>query len=460
MFTNIIADMTVYAFYSTGYTVTLQSGIGYTLAAQPGSVSPVKEGGNFRFGVTISSGYEKTDSFAVSVNGQTIMPAADGVYTIANIMENKVVTVDGVQKRKAADDSDRDEDEKSDGQTENGGGSGDGTDLGGTTNLDSGAVPGGSTNPGSGKAPVGSTNPGNGEALVGSTNPDGGKAPVGSANLNSGIASDGGKTADNSGNPVEEADLHDGTKPDGEKKLIEPVAVGKTQKTVTIPLDEGMVIVTVNNMDEALCTAQVVDAMAVVNAVLSEQQIAQVSQGETVEIRIDVKRIDEAVSQTEHELAEQGVEELRRRISNLEIGMYVDISMFVRVGESEWNAVNETGEAIDIIIDVPEELQDYAADFYIVRIHEGAFTLLEDLDDKAETITIQTSMFSVYAIAYAVKDGSSTDVKCGLCHICPTFLGICCFIWLAVIVVAVMTVILLLRRRKKKEENKKSGGEV
>ncbi len=460
VFTNIITDMTVYAFYSTGYTVTLQSGIGYTLAAQPGSVSPVKEGGSFRFGVTISSGYEKTDSFAVSVNGQTIMPAADGVYTIANIMENKVVTVDGVQKRKAADDSDRDEDEKSDGQTENGGGSGDGTDLGGSTNPDSGAVPGGSTNPGSGKAPVGSTNPGNGEALVGSTNPDGGKAPVGSANLNSGIASDGGKTADNSGNPVEEADLHDDTKPDGEKKLIEPVAVGKTQKTVTIPLDEGMVIVTVNNMDEALCTAQVADAMAVVNAVLSEQQIAQVSQGETVEIRIDVKRIDEAVSQTEHDLAEQGVEELRRRIPNLEIGMYVDISMFVRVGESEWNAVNETGEAIDIIIDVPEELRDYVADFYIVRIHEGAFTLLEDLDDKAETITIQTSMFSVYAIAYAAKDGSSTDGKCGLCHICPTFLGICCFIWLAVIVVAVMTVILLLRRRKKKEENKKSGGEV
>ncbi len=145
--------MTVYAFYSTGYIVTLQSGTGYTLAAQPGSISPVKEGGSFRFGVAINSGYEKTNSFAVSVNGKTIMPAADGVYTIANIMENKVVTASGVQKKEdadngtdTADDSDEDDDKKSDRitETENGGDSGDGTDPGGSTNPGGGTTSGGS----------------------------------------------------------------------------------------------------------------------------------------------------------------------------------------------------------------------------------------------------------------------------------------------------------------------------
>ena len=48
-------------------------------------------------------------------------------------------------------------------------------------------------------------------------------------------------------------------------------------------------------------------------------------------------------------------------------------------------------------------------------------------------------------IAYQQTDESESDHKCGLCHICPTFLGICYFIWLAVIV----AVIIVMMRRKK-----------
>ena len=482
VFTNITADMTVYAFYSTGYIVTLQSGTGYTLAAQPGSISPVKEGGSFRFGVAINSGYEKTNSFAVSVNGKTIMPAADGVYTIANIMENKVVTASGVQKKEdadngtdTADDSDEDDDKKSDRitETENGGDSGDGTDPGGSTNPGGGTTSGGSiTSPNSDVNPADETAPGE------ATGPDDKKKSTDKTGAKESEKPDG---ADRAADKDNGADTENGKKP-GEnqhakgqsgtvephtvvddkivpKTPIKPVTVGKTEKTAAIPVDEGMVIVTVNNVDESLCTAQAADAVAVANAVLSKQQTAQVSQGETIEIRIDVERIDSAVSQEDRELTEQGVEELRGRIPNLEIGMYVDISMYVRVGASEWNAVRETGEPIEIIIDVPEELQAHAAELYVVRTHEGAFTLLEDLDDKAETITIQTSMFSVYAIAYAAEDGTLANGKCSLCHICPTFLGICYFIWLAVIVAAVIIVVLLLRRRKK-EENENVGGEA
>ena len=53
--------------------------------------------------------------------------------------------------------------------------------------------------------------------------------------------------------------------------------------------------------------------------------------------------------------------------------------------------------------------------------------------------------------------GSKRTGKCRLCHMCPTFLGICYFIWLFLIVVAVLVVIWLLRRRKKEEEKPESG---
>ncbi|MCM1039277.1 MAG: hypothetical protein NC434_08140 [Ruminococcus sp.] len=38
-------------------------------------------------------------------------------------------------------------------------------------------------------------------------------------------------------------------------------------------------------------------------------------------------------------------------------------------------------------------------------------------------------------------------------HICPTFLGICCFIWLAVIIMAVLMIrIVILWKRREQEE--------
>ena len=42
----------------------------------------------------------------------------------------------------------------------------------------------------------------------------------------------------------------------------------------------------------------------------------------------------------------------------------------------------------------------------------------------------------------------------GLYHICPTFLGICYFIWLAFILAVIAIVIFVILRCRKKEEEK------
>ena len=48
--------------------------------------------------------------------------------------------------------------------------------------------------------------------------------------------------------------------------------------------------------------------------------------------------------------------------------------------------------------------------------------------------------------------GITTGSRCNLCHICPTFLGICCFIWLAIIIAAVIADTLVVRKRRKNKE--------
>ena len=79
------------------YTVTLQGGTGYSIAATGGSSSPVTAGGSFSFTVTPSTGYTRGSNFSVKANG-TALTARNGVYTISNIQANQTVSVSGIQK--------------------------------------------------------------------------------------------------------------------------------------------------------------------------------------------------------------------------------------------------------------------------------------------------------------------------------------------------------------------------
>ena len=81
----------------TTYTVTLQGGTGYTIAATGGSKSPVNAGGSFSFTVTPNSGYTRGNGFAVKANGTTLT-SNNGVYTISNINANQTVSVSGIVK--------------------------------------------------------------------------------------------------------------------------------------------------------------------------------------------------------------------------------------------------------------------------------------------------------------------------------------------------------------------------
>lgn len=74
-------------------TVTLTEGTGYTIAAAEGSSSPVTEGGSFSFTVTLCNGYEGTP--VVKANGHEVT-ALDGVYTIESIIEDQIITVEGI----------------------------------------------------------------------------------------------------------------------------------------------------------------------------------------------------------------------------------------------------------------------------------------------------------------------------------------------------------------------------
>lgn len=243
--------------------------------------------------------------------------------------------------------------------------------------------------------------------------------------------------------------------PDAQTRTADGTDTGQTTGTpvqqAEVRLGDGTVIVTVV-CEEEKCTAAVADTEAVVKAVLTPGQQELVNGGKTIEIRIDVTDISEKVPAQDREVIESGIEAYSEEVPGLVLGMYVDISMFIRIGAGDWNAITETDEPIEVVVSIPEKLLSDGREFYIIRAHNGTYTFMNDLDDAPDTITVSTDMFSSYAIAYVETGSTDTDAKCGLCHICPTFLGLCYFIWLAFILAVMAVVIFVALRRRKGEE--------
>ena len=446
-FTNITADMTVYAVYTTAYTVTLQPGTGYTLTAAGGSTSPVKEGTNFSFRLALSSGYITTSDFAVKVNGTKVDAVSEGngvyTYTITDIRENKTVTVEGIKK-----------DESKPNPPSGGGNDGDGgndpdpepvtppTETPTETETETPEPPSPLT-PQPAETP--DDKPGTTEGTPENVQPEDDSEPEST------------ETPEPTGTEKEPETVPAST--DNDRIVIsgEPIRTGNvndmTDTSTTLSLGDGAIIVTVVCKDQTY-TAGVADTVAVANAVLTQEQLELINSGETIEIRIEVTDISDSVPQQDKEVIESGIEEYSREVPGLTLGMYVDLSMFIRIGAGDWNAITATKEPIEVIIGVPDSLQEKSRTYYIIRAHEGEYTFMSDMDNEPDTITISTDMFSSYAIAYVETESAGADggSKCGLCHICPTFLGICYFIWLAVIVAVILVILMIVWRRKREEK--------
>ena len=229
---------------------------------------------------------------------------------------------------------------------------------------------------------------------------------------------------------------------------------GMADTSTALKIGEGTVTVTVV-CEEQEYTAGVSDTAAVVNAVLTPAQLQSAAAGENIEIRVEVKDISGNVPEKDKSAIENGIKEYHKEIPDLVLGMYVDISLFVKIGEADWNAVTGTVEPIEVVIGIPLKLQSTDREFFIIRSHEGEYTLLTDMDDAPDTVTIHTDRFSAYAIAYKQVSRTPQAGKCNLCHICPTFLGICYFVWLILIMAVLLIVFRVIRRNRNVRENQK-----
>ncbi|MCM1466556.1 MAG: hypothetical protein NC086_00290, partial [Alistipes sp.] len=134
-----------------------------------------------------------------------------------------------------------------------------------------------------------------------------------------------------------------------------------------------------------------------------------------IKVILSVEDAGEAVSAADKNLITEQMG------STYQLGQYLDINLF-KVIDNDRSQIRETNGKVRIIIMVPENLKNknpnVTRTFSVIRVHNGAAAILNDLSSDGNEIVIETDRFSTYAIVY--KDsvsgqggGSGSDNKPG-----------------------------------------------
>ena len=135
-------------------------------------------------------------------------------------------------------------------------------------------------------------------------------------------------------------------------------------------------------------------------ACLTASELNAVNNGDTMEIRLRINPNESQVSEEHKVQFNESLAQIQDSFVGLTKGEYIDISLEKRHNAGSWEYIPEVGDAVRIAIDVPEGLVQSGRTFFIIRNHDGECTILRDLDDSDDTLTIETDRFSDYLIIY------------------------------------------------------------
>ncbi|MDD7280043.1 MAG: hypothetical protein PUH30_11015, partial [Oscillospiraceae bacterium] len=132
---------------------------------------------------------------------------------------------------------------------------------------------------------------------------------------------------------------------------------------------------------------------------LTPEELEAIENGADLEVYMVVIDYSGKVPSTDKALAEKILS------GDMQIGMYIDVTLFVKVGDNDPRAVTNTNGDLKITFEMPEKLintnKNVIREYSIIRVHSGVATVLGcEFDNATNKGSFVTDKFSSYAIAY------------------------------------------------------------
>ena len=186
----------------------------------------------------------------------------------------------------------------------------------------------------------------------------------------------------------------------------------KPVEEVTVVQDKDMEETLKNEMTQTIEAILKQSAgMENVSGVTAMKVISAVQSGQAVKAELVVKEMtEEEVKQ----IATNDKAAIEDKVIS-ELGkdadvQYLDLSIVLKAGERELGTLNKLEEEITITVAIPEELKAEGRIYKVIRNHNGVIEVLDTIVNEDGTISFKTDRFSTYALAYADKVETSTNI--------------------------------------------------
>lgn len=182
----------------------------------------------------------------------------------------------------------------------------------------------------------------------------------------------------------------------------------QNQQTPTPPKTPGNVTVDTKPGESAPSTGIASSPQEMGDLVLTPEDLSRIAAGESAQIYITIEDIGDDVPEGDKAATQQ----LLDTNTAIELGMYIDISLFKQLGSDDPTKVTLANGNLLISIEIPEELRIPGRSFSVVRVHDGVAELLTGTyDSDTGILTFETDRFSTYALVYTYEEVEEIDAS-------------------------------------------------
>ncbi len=213
----------------------------------------------------------------------------------------------------------------------------------------------------------------------------------------------------------------------GVEKIITVVVTetGKTAKTYTIKVilsipsysnnnsigdqDKKGLIIKEQLQDESVPNTNLNNTTdELKEAVFTTEELSKIKEGEDAKVILKVTDISNSVSEDDKKLIAKKLD------GDVPPIMYIDLSLYKKVGNGTETKITETNKKISISIEVPVELRNTdltkSRTYQIVRIHDGEVTVIKGTYDSIKGLfTFETDRFSTYALTFVDRNTGENE---------------------------------------------------
>lgn len=157
----------------------------------------------------------------------------------------------------------------------------------------------------------------------------------------------------------------------------------------------------------------------VMEKLITPAEMLTIAQDGSANVSVSIRNADSTIDEKSKEVLNSGVGQKPLK--------YFDLTMMKLVNGMPTN-VKELEVPMEVIIKIPDEIYKEGKVYSVLRDHNGALTVLPDLDDDPHTITFATDKLSSYAIAEQVATPKNIAIRFAIGALISLIIALACMV--------------------------------